>query len=126
VAGLTGLVGASTAERLVTEVADGWRLTLDPAAFGVGAPDAAGLLAAARCPVVLARGDSDPMVSADQLAALAPGAVDVPGAGHNAHVEDPAAVASLLAPFDPVRRPLLGPRSVSMTAPPGRTAPRTC
>jgi pimeloyl-ACP methyl ester carboxylesterase len=81
VAGLTGLVGEAAAERLVVEVDGGWRLALDPAAFGVGAPDAAGLLAAARCPVVLARGATDPMVSADQLAALAPRPVDVPGAG---------------------------------------------
>jgi pimeloyl-ACP methyl ester carboxylesterase len=99
VAGLTGLVEESAAERLVTEVDDGWRLALDPAAFGVGAPDAAGLLAAARCPVVLARGDGDPMVSADQLAALVPDPVDVAGTGHNAHVEDPASVAALLTPF---------------------------
>jgi pimeloyl-ACP methyl ester carboxylesterase len=40
------------------------------------------------------------MVSAGQLAALAPHPVDVPGAGHNAHVEDPAAVAALLTPFE--------------------------
>jgi hypothetical protein len=73
VAGLTGLVGQAAAERLVVERDDGWRLALDPAAFGVGAPDAAGLLAAARCPVVLARGASDPMVSAEQLAGLVPG-----------------------------------------------------
>jgi pimeloyl-ACP methyl ester carboxylesterase len=99
VAGLTGLVSESAAERLVTGSGDGWRLTLDPAAFAVGAPDAAGLLAAARSPVVLARGASDPMVSAAQLAALSPGSVDVPGTGHNAHVEDPAAVAALLTPF---------------------------
>ena len=101
VAGLTGLVGESAAERLVVEVDDGWRLALDPAAFGVGAPDAPGLLAAARCPVVLARGAGDPMVSAGQLAALAAGPVDLAGAGHNAHVEDPAAVAALLEPFVP-------------------------
>jgi pimeloyl-ACP methyl ester carboxylesterase len=99
VAGLTGLVDEPAAERLVVQVDDGWRLALDPAAYGVGAPDAPGLLAAARSPVVLARGASDPMVSAGQLAALSPGSVDVPGAGHNAHVEDPAAVAALLSPF---------------------------
>ena len=105
VAGLTGLVGASAAERLVVEVDDGWRLALDPAAFGVGAPDAAGLLAAARSRVVLARGAADPMVSAAQLAALAARPVDLPGAGHNAHVEDPAAVAALLTPFVPAAAP---------------------
>jgi pimeloyl-ACP methyl ester carboxylesterase len=104
VAGLTGLVEESAAERLVTEVDDGWRLALDPAAFGVGVPDTAGLLAAARSPVVLARGAGDQMVSAAQLAALVPDPVDVPGVGHNAHVEDPAAVAALLAPFEQTER----------------------
>jgi pimeloyl-ACP methyl ester carboxylesterase len=98
-AGLTGMVSEASVERLVAEVDDGWRLALDPPVFGVGEPDAAGLLAAARSPVVLARGATDPMVSAEQLAALAPDPVDVPGTGHNAHVEDPAAVAALLAPF---------------------------
>lgn len=99
-AGLTGTAGEATGERLVVEVDGGWRLALDPAAFGVGEPDAAGLLAAARCPVVLARGVADPMVSAEQLAALVPQPVDVPDAGHNAHVEQPAAVAELLTPFE--------------------------
>jgi pimeloyl-ACP methyl ester carboxylesterase len=98
VAGLTGLVDDTAAGRLVVEADDGWRLALDAAAFGVGAPDAAGLLAASRCRVVLARGEGDPMVSAGQLDALVPDAVDVAGAGHNAHVEDPAGVAALLAP----------------------------
>jgi hypothetical protein len=37
------------------------------------------------------------MVSAEQLRAIAPDAVDLPGLGHNAHVEGPAAVADLLA-----------------------------
>jgi pimeloyl-ACP methyl ester carboxylesterase len=94
VAGLTGLV--QDTERLVVQDEDGWRLALDAAAFGVGEPHAAGLLAAARCPVVLARGETDPMVSREQLAALVPDPVDLAGAGHNAHVEDPAAVAALL------------------------------
>ena len=52
--------------------------------------------AAAPVPVILARGEHDPMVSRDQLTALAPDAVDLPGLGHNAHVEDPAALLPLL------------------------------
>lgn len=98
VAGLTGMVSEASAERLVVHIDDGWRLALDPAVFAVGEPDAAGLLAAARSPIVLARGGGDPMVSAEQLAALVPHPVDVPGTGHNAHVEDPAAVAALPGP----------------------------
>jgi pimeloyl-ACP methyl ester carboxylesterase len=49
-------------------------------------------------PVVLARGEHDRMVSAEQLAALVPEPVVLPGLGHNAHVEDPAAVLRIVAP----------------------------
>lgn len=99
VSGLAGLlppdspaVAAGLRER------DGsWRLALDPRAFAVGAPDLPGLLAACRADVVLARGETDPMVGADQLAALRPDAVTLPGLGHNAHVEDPAAVLALVS-----------------------------
>lgn len=100
VSGLAGLLDpddpAVTAG--LRETAEGWRLALDPAAFGVGAPDLPGLLAASRARVVLARGAGDPMVTAGQLAELDPAAVTLPGLGHNAHVEDPAAVLGLLPP----------------------------
>lgn len=98
VSGLAGLLdpgGAAVAAGL-REQGGSWRLALDPAAFGVGAPDLPGLLAACRARVVLARGETDPMVTADQLAELQPAAVTLPGLGHNAHVEDPAAVLRLL------------------------------
>jgi pimeloyl-ACP methyl ester carboxylesterase len=101
VAGLTGLVDpdddAVTAG--LREDAGRWRLALDPRLFGVGAPDLPGLLAAARAPVVLARGEHDAMVTAEQLAALVPDPVEVPDCEHNAHVERPELVAGLLAPF---------------------------
>jgi pimeloyl-ACP methyl ester carboxylesterase len=100
VAGLDGLVepDAPAAVAGVVEEGGSWRPAFDPGAFGVGDPQMAALLAAAPVPVVLARGERDPMVSAEQLQALAPDAVDLPGLGHNAHVENPAAVAELLAP----------------------------
>ena len=72
------------------------RLAQDPRTFGVGVPDMAGLLAAAGCPVVLARGEHDLMVSHDELATLVPTPVTLPGLGHNAHVEDPGAVLALV------------------------------
>ncbi|GAA4378530.1 alpha/beta fold hydrolase [Nocardioides caricicola] len=84
---LAGLVDGET-DAGVVETSDGWRVAQDPATFGVGVPDMTGLLARAACPVVLARGEHDPMVAA------AP--VTLPGLGHNAHVEDPAAVVSLV------------------------------
>jgi pimeloyl-ACP methyl ester carboxylesterase len=97
-AGLTGLVSPDdpVVGPGVQETAGGWRVAQDPATFGVGVPDMAGLLARARCPVVLARGQHDPLVTDEQLAALVPGPVVMPGLGHNAHVQDPAAVLALV------------------------------
>ena len=93
VAGLHGLT-----PELPSAIADapaGWQLTLDNAAFGVGAPDLAGLLAACRAKVVLAAGQHDPMCPAEHLAEFgAP--VLLAGCGHNAHVEKPAALRPLL------------------------------
>jgi pimeloyl-ACP methyl ester carboxylesterase len=74
-----------------------WRLAFDPAASGLGAPDLAGALAAARAAVVLARGAGDPMVATADLAALHHDVRELAGLGHNAHVEDPARVWELVA-----------------------------
>jgi pimeloyl-ACP methyl ester carboxylesterase len=97
VSGLLGIAPADPAGLRETE--GGWRLAMDPAAFGVGAPDMPALLAAARCPVVLAAGENDPMSRPGRLRALDPDAVTLAGLGHNAHVEDPAAVRALLKRF---------------------------
>lgn len=94
-AGLSDLVSPSDVDDGVVETADGWRVAQDPATFGVGVPDMAGLLARASCPVLLARGEHDPMVTDSDLAALVPSPVTLPGLGHNAHVEDPAAVLAV-------------------------------
>ena len=97
-AGLTGLVdpGDPAVEAGVVREDAGWRVAQDPATFGVGVPDLAGLLARAVCPVVLARGEHDQMISDADLRALVPDPVTLPGLGHNAHVEDPAAVLDLI------------------------------
>ncbi|GAB3032208.1 alpha/beta hydrolase [Nocardioides flavus (ex Wang et al. 2016)] len=102
VSGLAGLVPPDdpmTDDAVVDRVAagegSGWRLAQDPRTFGVGVPDLAGLLASVTCEVVLARGEHDRMVSHDQLAALVPDPVTLRGLGHNAHVEDRAAVLAL-------------------------------
>ncbi|MBL8989890.1 MAG: alpha/beta hydrolase [Gemmatimonadetes bacterium] len=97
VAGLAGLVAPEAVPdgALVRRDAE-WTLAFDPAAFGVGAPDLPGLLAAARAPVVLATGERDPMSPPDHLRALGVEAVVLPGLGHNAHVEGPDAVLALI------------------------------
>lgn len=98
VSGLAGIVGPGDPRtgRGVVEEGGRWRLAQDPATFGVGVPDMRGLLAAVECPVVLARGEHDPMVTETDLGALVPSPVELPGLGHNAHVEDPDAVHALV------------------------------
>jgi len=80
----------------IAEVDRRWRLAFDPAANGVGQPDMARSLADARAAVTLARGSGDQMVSAADLQSLPCEVHELPGLGHNAHVEDPAAVWSLI------------------------------
>jgi len=98
VAGLAGLLppDAPFVDSAVVASEGGWRLALDPAAFAVGAPAMEGLLAAARGEVVLAAGEHDPMSPVEHLQALVPDPVMLKGLGHNAHVEDPAALLPLL------------------------------
>jgi pimeloyl-ACP methyl ester carboxylesterase len=74
----------------------GWRLAQDPRTFAVAGAPFASLAASATAPVLLARGERDPMVTLEQLAAHAREARDIPGAGHNAHAEAPAAVLGLI------------------------------
>ena len=74
----------------------GWRLAQDPRTFAVAGAPFASLAASATVPVLLARGERDPMVSLQELRTHTPQAHDIPGAGHNVHVEDPEAVVALL------------------------------
>ena len=103
VSGLVGLVppddpmvDGAVVDREAVGEGSGWRLAQDPRTFGVGVPDMAALLAAVACPVVLARGEHDVMVTHEELASLVPDPVSLPGLGHNAHVEDPGTVLALL------------------------------
>lgn len=98
ISGLTGLVAPDDpmVASGVVRGTDGWRLAWDPATAAVGAPPMRRLLDAAGGEVLLARGEHDHLVSTADLTALVDDAVDLPGAGHNAHVEDPATVARLL------------------------------
>lgn len=101
VSGLAGLLGADdpAVDAGLCEERGRWRPVMDPGAFAVGAPDMPALLSASRAPVVLARGEQDPMVTDDQLAHLGAPVLTLPGLGHNAHVEDPAAVIRLVEPY---------------------------
>lgn len=98
VSGLTGLAepGGALAASGVREEGGRFRLAADPATSDMGAPPMKRLVAAAGDRGLLARGEHDALVSLEQLRRLDPRAVDLPGLGHNAHVEDPAAVWELV------------------------------
>jgi pimeloyl-ACP methyl ester carboxylesterase len=101
---MSGLVGLVRTDDPMVDAGlvqrDGqWRLAMDPAAFGVGAPDMAGLIAMARTEVTLARGEHDPMNTDDQLAGLGVRTVALSGLGHNAHVQRPDLSIGLLDPY---------------------------
>jgi pimeloyl-ACP methyl ester carboxylesterase len=100
VSGLAGLLpaGDPAVDAGLREQDGRWRLAMDPAAFAVGAPDMAQLLARSPAPVTLARGGHDPMNTDEQLARLGPPVVTLPGLGHNAHVESPELSITLLDP----------------------------
>lgn len=85
-----------TLARGIVRGADGWRLAQDPRTFAVAGASFASLVASASARLALARGASDPMVTAEELRAHVGEAHTIANAGHNAHVEQPAAVVALL------------------------------
>lgn len=96
-AGLLGLLEPDQVpDAALRHTQDGWTVRFDPAAFAMGAPDMPGLLATAKAPVILAAGERDPMSPREHLATLIEQPVSLAGLGHNAQVEDPEAVWSLV------------------------------
>jgi pimeloyl-ACP methyl ester carboxylesterase len=85
-----------TIARGVTRAEQGYRLAQDPRTFGVAGAPFATLAASAAARVMLARGEHDAMVTLDELRLHQRDAGEIAGAGHNAHVEDPAAIVRLL------------------------------
>ena len=98
VAGLSGLLPEDdpAVDAGVRQQDGQWRLAFDPRTFAVGAPGLPRRLAAISVPVVLARGQLDPMNSDQQLDDLGVQAVTLPGLHHNAHVENPELCSEIL------------------------------
>ncbi|HXQ32268.1 MAG TPA: alpha/beta hydrolase [Steroidobacteraceae bacterium] len=84
-------------ERGVRSGLDGYRLAHDPAAFAIVVPPFRALLAAAVCPVLVVRGEHDPVVTRAECEELPAPFEELTGLGHNPHVEDPARTAALVA-----------------------------
>jgi pimeloyl-ACP methyl ester carboxylesterase len=101
VSGLAGLVdpGSSVAASGIVEDGDDWRLAADNRTALVAGVDTVEVyrLARGHTNVRLAAGENDPMVPSDELHMLAPEAIVLDGLGHNAHVEDPGRVWSLIS-----------------------------
>jgi pimeloyl-ACP methyl ester carboxylesterase len=85
--------------RGVVEVGGRFRLSHDMAAFGIDPPDVRPALDAARCEVLLCRGERDEMVTDAQSRALGVETLDIPDAGHNVHVEQPQRLVGALVDF---------------------------
>jgi pimeloyl-ACP methyl ester carboxylesterase len=99
VAGLEGLLGQDSpaATAGVREEGGRYRLAADPAgATAAWGPPVGSLLAAARSRVVLATGSNDRMVPIADLTKIAPDAMELPGVGHNVHVESPNTLLPLV------------------------------
>lgn len=100
--GLAGLVGREhpSVSGAVVEENGRWRVAQDPLTFAQRPLETRALMDAARCPVVLAAGDGDAMVSSADLSRYVHEPRIAVDRGHNVHVEDPQWVASLLAEID--------------------------
>ncbi len=101
VAGLTEDVTHDSADlaRGVVEVEGRFRLSHDPRSAAVSAPDMATALEEASAPTLLSRGETDPMVSRGELLTYSSDVVDIPGGGHNIHVEQPQAFVDHVLAF---------------------------
>ncbi len=96
VSGLSGLVGPEKAAAGVLAEGGRWRLAVDPEVHRIDTVDFGDVLASVRGTVLLARGEHDQMVPTEDLARFGLAVQVVLGAGHNAHVEQPAQVAALV------------------------------
>jgi len=94
--GLTDPGGSAAASGIAQENGR-FRLAADPRINGLDdPPDIRPIFAAARAPIMVAVGEKDAMVPLADARSLDPRAQSIPGAGHNAHIEAPARLWSLV------------------------------
>jgi pimeloyl-ACP methyl ester carboxylesterase len=98
VSGLAGLVAAdaTVVSRGIVGEGGRYRLAADPRTVLSGGIAMAVMMAASRAPIRLARGGGDAMVGLAELTPHDPQAFDIPGCGHNPHVETPEVIARLI------------------------------
>lgn len=96
--GLAGLVSddSEAVQVGVREENGRWRIAADPRTFSAPVPDFENLFRSCKARVRLACGSEDRMVGIEQLRCFDPGAIELPGLGHNLHVQAPQALAELI------------------------------
>ncbi len=97
--GLAGLAAEDCAAVAagVREENGRWRLAADPGIFSAaGGAGLEGVLGACKARLNLACGSEDQMVTVQQLRRYDPQALELPGLGHNLHVQAPEALAALM------------------------------
>jgi pimeloyl-ACP methyl ester carboxylesterase len=102
VSGLNGLVPPESpqAKSGIVQEKGQFRLAADNATGTIGGPWMSMLMGISKCPVILAAGEHDPIVTVEQYRPYDGNAVAIPGVAHNAHVEDPVAVWALVEKFE--------------------------
>ena len=88
--------GTDVLARGVAGTEEGFRLSQDPQTFRVGGAPFRSLISSATCPVLLARGERDQMVSTAELQVYCADAITLAGVGHNAHIEKPDEIVDLM------------------------------
>jgi pimeloyl-ACP methyl ester carboxylesterase len=98
IAGLSGRVAPDdpAVEAGIRHEGGRWRLAADNATVRAAGTSVADMVTSAHVPIRLFCGASDPMVTAAELQAFDREAIALEGCGHNAHVDDPSAVAALI------------------------------
>jgi pimeloyl-ACP methyl ester carboxylesterase len=72
-----------------------WRLAADPWIFSSSVPPAE-IFGTPKAKLTLTCGSNDPMVKVQELRAFDPHAIELPGLGHNLHVEAPQVLTELV------------------------------
>jgi len=98
VGGIEGLVDLQSPEAIngVVEMEDYFRLAADNRTVLAAGPSLVLLHSNAQCPITYARGEFDPMVRFEELTALGAPVLQIAGAGHNPHMEQPQIMAELV------------------------------
>lgn len=96
--GLNGLIDprSAMAQSEVVERNGAWELATDPATVLVAGEDVRPLFALARGQLIIATGEVDQIAPAEALRSFAPDLRIIAGAGHNVHVQQPAAIEMLI------------------------------